>query len=263
MFKNIRDLGFSFTLLFLIAVGIYWIMDQLQKDYLDQYISILGDKLVTLVPESSEKRALNDLFDQFRTKVENKEVSPQQVEQIAAEIFNLSNLSDSISLAEAEELIRLPEVPLIEEIPSPESKEWRDLESRLENIYKFEQRVRLMPEVRFQVDDKLNILVDKKVQYTLEEAKNTQIIIELENLKNNDAVIWMKSLDSSLAKRKDELIKIRKDEALAQKDKLREMREMLVIKADSIKAVVSLHLEMDSVHVNMVPKIDKIPTPRN
>jgi hypothetical protein len=73
----------------------------------------------------------------------------------------------------------------------------------------------------------------------------------------------MKSLDSSLAKRKDELIKIRKDEALAQKDKLREMREMLVIKADSIKAVVSLHLEMDSVHVNMVPKIDKIPTPRN
>jgi hypothetical protein len=236
-------------------------MDQLQKDYLDQYITILGDKLVALVPESSEKRALSDLFDQFRTKIENKEVSPEQVEQIAAEIFNLSNLSDSISFAEAEELIRLPQLPAVTPVPDPEVKKWHELETRLGNIYKFEQKVRLVPELRFQVDDKLNILVDKNVHLLLDEAKHKQLIIELGDLEKDNAVIWMSSLDSSVVKRKKELLKIRSDQHLAQKEKLREIREMLVIKADSIEAVVALH--MDSMQIELTPRAPKVPEPRN
>ena len=105
MIKKIRDLSFTIVLIFLIAIGIYWIMEQLQNDYLDQYINILGEKLISMVPESSEKRALSEMFDQFKTKIEKNEVSPEQVEKIAADIFNFTLLSPSAAVNQATAMV--------------------------------------------------------------------------------------------------------------------------------------------------------------
>ncbi len=101
MMKKVKDLTFSLMLIFVVAIGIYWLMVELQKDYLDHYLSLLGEKLIELVPESSEKRSLKTFFDDFKTQVENQEVTPEQVEKVAAGILNISNLKDSISVAEA------------------------------------------------------------------------------------------------------------------------------------------------------------------
>ena len=78
MFKKVKDLAFSLVLIFLIAVGVYWLMVEMQKDYLNHYIGLLGDKLIALVPESSEKRTLQSFFDDFKQQVENQEVSPEK-----------------------------------------------------------------------------------------------------------------------------------------------------------------------------------------
>ena len=181
MIKKFRDLSFTIVLIFLIAIGVYWIMEQLQNDYLDQYINILGEKLISMVPESSEKKALSEIFDQFKTKVENNEVSPEQVERIAADIFNFSYLSDSLSYAEASALIAVPEVP---EMPAlePDEKQWRELERRLETVYRFEQKRTVLPEIKFQVDHNLNILIDDEVRQVLVDKENEHLIMEMKIL---------------------------------------------------------------------------------
>jgi len=193
LIKKARELGFSIILIFLIAVGIYWIMEQLQKDYLDQYINILGDKLLAMVPESSEKEALTDLFGQFRTQVEKKEISPEQVEKVAQDIYNLSNISDSISFAEASALIRVPELEKVPEPTPDDYKRWRKLERRLETVYKFEEKAKHIDELHYQVDGELNIIVDSKIKPLLSKEQNLQIGVELENLEKNNALIWMNS----------------------------------------------------------------------
>jgi hypothetical protein len=253
--KKFRDLSFTIVLIFLIAIGVYWIMEQLQKDYLDQYINILGEKLISMVPESSEKKALSEMFDQFKTKVEKNEVSPEQVEKIAADIFNFSYLSDSLSYAEASALIAVPEVP---EVPAlePDDKQWRELERRLESVYRFEQKSQVLPEIKFQVDQNLNILIDDKVRQTLVEKENEHLILEMKILENNKSVIWVKSLDSNIVMMREQLIQIRGDENLLEQEKLSEIKEVLVVAIDSLHSVISI--KMDSIKYKYEYNIEKM-----
>ena len=76
MVKKLRDLSFSIILIFLIAVGMYWIMEQLQKDYLPQYISLLGEKLISMVHESSDKYALSKEIEQLK---KDYSVNPKKI----------------------------------------------------------------------------------------------------------------------------------------------------------------------------------------
>ena len=254
MIKKFRDLSFTILLIFLIAIGVYWIMEQLQKDYLDQYINILGEKLISMVPESSEKKALSEIFDQFKTKVEKNEVSPEQVERIAADIFNFSYLSDSLSYAEASALIAVPEVP---EVPAlePDEKQWRELERRLETVYRFEQKRNVLPEIKFQVDHNLNILIDDEVRQALVDKENEHLIMEMKILEKNKSVVWVKSLDSNIVVMREKLIHIRGDENLLEQEKLNEIREVLVVEIDSLHSVISI--KMDSIKYKYEYNIEK------
>ena len=255
MIKKIRDLSFTIILIFLISIGVYWIMEQLQKDYLDQYINILGEKLISMVPESSEKRALSEMFDQFKTQVEKNEVSPAQVEKIAADIFNFSYLSDSLSYAEASALIAVPEVPEVP-APEPDDKQWRDLERRLETVYRFEQKRRELPEIKFQVDQNLNILIDDAIRHAHIEKENEHLILEIKILEKNKSVVWVKSLDSNMVQMRKHLIQIRRDEKLPEQDKLRGIKEVLVIAIDSLHSLISI--QMDSIKYKYDYNIEKM-----
>ena len=254
MIKKIRDLSFTIVLIFLIAIGIYWIMEQLQNDYLDQYINILGEKLISMVPESSEKRALSEMFDQFKTKIEKNEVSPEQVEKIAADIFNFSYLSDSLSYAEASALIAVPEFPEVP-APEPDDEQWRELERRLETVYRFEQKRQMLPEIKFQVDRNLNILIDDEVRQALIEKENERLILEIKILEKNESVVWVKSLDSNMVIMREQLIQIRSDENLPEQEKLNEIKEVLVVAIDSLHSVISI--KMDSIKYKYEYNIEK------
>ena len=265
MVRKLSDFGFVIILIFIIAVGAYWIMVQLQQDYLDKYLGLLGDKLITMVPESSEKESLAELYNQFKQKVETKEIAPEQVEEIAAGIFNLSLISDSISLAEARTLIEVPPKPeprlsdsllgqkdLIR-VPEPDYKQWQALEQRLEFLYKFEDRTKYIPEIRYQVDNKLNVIIDTEVKPLLNKIENKSFIAEMKDLEEKKALIFVDNLNRDIKRKEYKLIKIRHDSLVQEHEKLSELHHIIVINADSIAAVISM--QMDSLNLQIKSKV--------
>lgn len=72
-------------------------------DVLNYSMAKLGEIFFELVPEGGEK--VSQVFDQFVRSVEAKEVDPDQVEQIAANILNLSNQNITLTPEQAESVI--------------------------------------------------------------------------------------------------------------------------------------------------------------
>ena len=100
-----KDTGLILSLVFIIAVGAYWLMLDLRNNNFDQYLSLLGEKLLAMIPESSEKRTIENMFTDFKQDVKEKKITPEQVEQVAAGIMNITNMSDTVSVDEAQAIL--------------------------------------------------------------------------------------------------------------------------------------------------------------
>ena len=246
MRKKLRDISFSIVVVFLVAIGVYWFMEQLEKDYLDQYISILGEKLTSMVRDSSEKTAVKELFDQFRSDVGNDQVSPEQVEQVAADILNIDNLTDSISFLEARAILEpLPPMPVEKGSVKEYGKAWRDLEQRLERVYRFEERAKFIPDLNYQVDRQLKIIIDERSRDLIAKSEHKHIVLELKELEKEKSLIWIKELNDTMQKRKAEIIKIRHDSTRMAKEK-------------ELKLIQSINFSVDSLNTVLTFKIDSL-----
>ena len=275
MFKNAKNLSFSLVLIFVIAVGIYWLMVELQKDYLDHYLSLLGDKLIELVPESSEKRSLGAVFDEFKKQVENQEVTPEQVEQVAAGILNISNLRDSITVAEARAVLEAAKIkPLrdkarekaqvvVEAQPvKPRDLEvrWKELGERLESIHKFDRSVKNIPDsirFEFRFDPKLNIILDEQARAVINGEHLKEIKNELRELEEERAVIWKSDLSKQMKNLRVQIEVLHKKN---QKAAVAALEKIAVLdpeyNIDSLSAVLE-KLGIDSINVIIDSAIEK------
>jgi len=209
MAKKKHDFGLILSLGLIIAIGGYWFVKEVQMDGVEHYVDLLGNKLMDLVPKEQEKRELAVIYDEFKSKVKEKKIRPENVEQVASAIINLSNVSDSVSLAEAEALIRIaiPEISVdsltIFKIPDVEStsKEWEALHDRLRSVYEVEELLhakavpppeKSMP--RYRIDEKLNVIIDNKVRADL---KREELLKKLEDEKR---LFWKDSVSESMEK---------------------------------------------------------------
>jgi len=209
MAKKKHDFGLILSLGLIIAIGGYWFVKEVQMDGVEHYVDLLGNKLMDLVPKEQEKQELAVIYDEFKSKVKEKKIRPENVEQIASAIINLSNVSDTVSLAEAEALIRIaiPEISVdslnIIQIPDVEStsEEWEALHDRLSSVYKVEELLhaktvsppeKSMPQYR--IDEKLNVIIDNKVRADL---KREELLKKLEDEKR---LFWKDSVSESMEK---------------------------------------------------------------
>ncbi len=204
-----RDYGLILSLGLIIAVGSYWLIKELPVDGIEYYVEYLGEKLVNLVPKEQEKQEVAQIYEDFKNKVREKKIKPENVEQIAAAIINLSNTNDTLSLAEAEKLMQMAliEIPLpsdapeIVDHPEPTPEEWEDLNERLSTVYKLDERltdqeiiIKKTPAIKYRVDENLNIIIDNKVRPDLE---NEEVLLRLEEDKR---LIWMDNMEEELNK---------------------------------------------------------------
>jgi len=271
MVKKVRELTFSLMVIFVIAIGIYWLMVELQKDYLNYYVTLLGDKLIELVPESSEKRTLMALFDNFKEQVENQDVTPEQVEKVAAGILNISNLKDSISVEEAKAVLELAELYPKSDANNRTARvgvrsatrnnrdselRWRELGERLESIYKLDQTMKTVPDsVKFiyRFDDRLNIIIDTHVKLAMDQKKHGKMITEIRQLEKEKAVIWQENVTRQIENTRITL------KLLQEKDNLAEIRDLdKIILFDpefSIDSLSKIRIDIDIDSLNVV--IDK------
>jgi hypothetical protein len=209
MAQKKRDFGLIISLGIIIAVASYWFVKEVPMDGVEHYVDLLGDKLVALIPEEKEKQEMAAIYDEFKTKVKEKKISPENVEHIASAIINLSNNGDSLSLSDAEALIQIAisgatvdsfdliHVPDIEATP----EEWEELNDRLSSVYRVEEQLRghviISPETpkpQYRVDEKLNIIIDRRVKT---DKKMEQLLEELEE---DERVFWKDSVAEKMEK---------------------------------------------------------------
>ena len=96
-----------------------------------------------------------------------------------------ASYTNSLTLAEASELIVTPK-PESVMLPEQNQAKWQELERKLENLYRFEQKkFTLGKDLKFQVDRDLKILIDDTVRQHIIARENEHLVKEIENLKGD------------------------------------------------------------------------------
>ncbi len=210
--KQKRDYGLIFSLGIIIAVGSYWVVKEMPTDGIEFYLDALGDKLMAMVPQDNKKEELAAVYEDFRKKVKEKKIKPENVEKVAAAIINLTNSKDTLSADEAEALIEIastsiiPLLPLKYEVVEPSAEDWEKLNERLESVHDLDKKLReqniiinTTPEMTYRVDENLNVIIDSRVRHRLEKE---EILRHLEEQKR---VVWIDNMAESLKKDLDKI----------------------------------------------------------
>lgn len=104
-----------------IVMGIagYLYVYQNQEDVLASSMDLIGDRLVEMVDDAGSKAFIRDRFAQFKERVMNREIAPDQIENVAANVLNLSNSGSTLTPEQAEMMLQFaaagPEVALLPE----------------------------------------------------------------------------------------------------------------------------------------------------
>ena len=126
MSKLFREYGLIIILILVGMVGYLTLRGNEQDSLADLAHSLDGirNRLVAMVDDVASREAIAAHFDRFKGKVLGQEVSPEEVESMAANVLNLSNSGSTITPEEAELMLNMvssePEVTLL---PTPEAPE--------------------------------------------------------------------------------------------------------------------------------------------
>jgi hypothetical protein len=260
MAQKKRDFGLILSLGLIIVIAAYWFVKEVPMDGVEYYVDLLGDKLVTLIPKERDKKEIAAIYDEFKIKVKEKKVSPEEVEQVASAIINLSNSSDSLSRSEAEALIRVAvrKIPIdtfgLARVPDVEasSEEWKALGERLSGVYHIEESLKdhviVTPEglkPQYRVDEKLNVIVDNRIKKDLEKSR-------LEDLEKEVQLFWRDSVSEKMDQNLEKLeIELR---ALSEKmEDVEIQHNLLKLKVLTIPIGEDMIITLDSLDiVNLV-----------
>jgi len=98
---KIRDFGFYSSLILIILIAVFLLVSKVKEGELNYYLELLGEQLVEMVPDSQGKELIAARYNDFLNKVKSKEVSADEVEQVASRILNLSSRDTLLSNDEA------------------------------------------------------------------------------------------------------------------------------------------------------------------
>lgn len=223
MWESFRKIGFFLAVL-LISAGIYLVMyaeKDVQQNMLKLSLNLMGDKLLAMVPEGADKNKLTELYEDFKQRVINGSVAPEQIENVAANILNVSNTETTITSQQAGGILRLamvapvPEVSAIGHVeppPIPEHPEWENLGQRVKIMFEFneqmhdaikeqpEKRREFLKQIHYQVKDGLNLVVDTNLKQQMDEKEFIILAKEFKYLEQQELLAWQENLEVELEK---------------------------------------------------------------
>jgi hypothetical protein len=240
-----RRIGLSLVVVAYIVVVVIFLVRDHKKDIssaLGDSLDFIGGKLNAMVAESPDKKTATAAYEDFKKQVLEHKVPPEQVENIAANILNLSNSGVVLSSSEAEEMLQasftihvekgLDEDSLaimVEEIGVPEMSiysqprttvtpdDLEKLNTRLSSIYAFETKMgdvmkdRKQSGVDFRrnmyYDSKngLRLVVDPKSKVRTIKGEIAEIEIGLKNLESEELLVYNENLKIELENEKKKL----------------------------------------------------------
>jgi hypothetical protein len=106
MGKIWREYGVIAVLL-VVSVGGYLLLSRDDGDLLTSAMDRIAEHLVSLVPDAEGKELTEASLADFRARVADQEVAPEQLERFAASVLNLHSAGGELNSDEAEMIIRL------------------------------------------------------------------------------------------------------------------------------------------------------------
>ncbi len=246
MGKALKNIGFFLVTVAITAV-IFWLvfLDKESKgDVLEYSLNLLGDKLMAMVPENSDKSSVKNLYDSFVKQAAAKEIAPEQVEYVAANIFNLSNLDtmltpeqvqavlkysleapmkleriedqfkDSITTSEKVSVSRLQGVVSVRHFPQ---QKWDDLGIRIQELNKMndelkqamrEQNQKMREkhlQMHYRVDKGLRVTIDPQLRDKFRHKKYRRLSRELQKMEEKELLEWRKNFRKEMQHMRFEL----------------------------------------------------------
>jgi hypothetical protein len=232
MSKYIRYAAAIIVVLAILVTADYFIVKQ-NPDVLGYSLDQLGERLIDMVPEGKE--AVQGLFDQFVSRVQAEEVSPDQVEQVAANILNLKNQNATLTPEQAESVISFtlytpePPAPVVQDsirkqkrLPfGPSRRKLRPPRERiaLKSLERLGERLKVAFEcndrlqetfkdarniqnlVRFEIADGLRLAIDSDLKGAIAEGEFEDLASELRHLEKQEMVVWQLNLAHEAQKR--------------------------------------------------------------
>lgn len=222
MKKNLNNITLAICLIFIFSMSIYFIVQKIDTENINHYLDFLGSKLMAVIPENKNKEELTQLYDQFKQQVEEKKVTPGQVEKLAAEILNVENLEDSLRLHKVKETMQLAlNIPIPGEtkitvnqgqpdpdtyLPSPEDgKKWQELGDHLKKVYIFEKNLKekekqkeLVNRRLFQYDSNLQVIIDSQLRMELLRNSDREMVKVLKELEKQKWLVWKDNYEQEL-----------------------------------------------------------------
>ena len=116
----LREYGLILGLI-VISISGYLLFSQHKEDILAYSLDVLGTKLVSLIDDESARARVALAFDRFEEQALNNEISPSQVQFVAANVLNLANSKARLSPEEAELVLTLQSESDENQLPSPQS----------------------------------------------------------------------------------------------------------------------------------------------
>lgn len=223
MKQKIRDLSFVISLVLIVCIGIYLVYQKINEGMADQYLSVLGERVLSLVPEGPQRDAVASFYEKFREDIEEQRVAPERVEAFASEILNMSYADTIIhprQIAQAYEIaLNIPEYssPEVGKQTLPDSlkvktwmerpelknqdfqdEKWQEMNERLRALIRFEEKMKRSREnyvgdddrLRLRVDKEMRIILDEKIKEQLEKKELQRMRKELKTLENLNLIKW-------------------------------------------------------------------------
>jgi hypothetical protein len=113
MRQTVRDISIYAVLLAVVTGGL-WLYNNYKEDVLDYSLNLLGDKLLSMVPNEQDRVAIEKMYAKFTDQVHEQQVPPEQVETIAANILNLSKSNAKLTPDQVEAILYVGVIPRIE-----------------------------------------------------------------------------------------------------------------------------------------------------
>ena len=250
----------------------YAIMRETNSDLIHGSLDKIGARLVAMIDDVAGQETVAEQFKAFQEKVRAQEVPPEEVENIAANVLNLSNSGSTLTPEQAALMLEMaasaPEATLLPTpaapgdttapapplaaasprpptAPAPPAPVDRDaLAERLEAMIAFDVEVRqamaerrdVARHIRYRVDEGLHIDIDAEMA----EEMAQRLAGHLERLEKRKMVVWKRNMAEEIrAERERARYELRSVEALKRRPPPREVR-MAMKNLESLKHLETL-----------------------
>lgn len=276
MGKILRNMGLFLIVIIITAIVFFIVVKnkQVKRDVLEYSLDLLGTKLFSMVPEGADKKALEEKYNAFMQKAVKREVSPEQIEVVAANILNVSNIDTTLTPQQAEAVLSISlETPLQIEIEGGEwiesraekaptasvavpaipkkrikYEKWESLGKRISSMYEFNENMQtlireniarhreLHRQMQYRFDTGLKLALDTNLRNKLEQREYKRLARELRQLEKEKMLDWRENFAEEM---KQQMEQMRKElSSLKELRKLHKLKELQ--KLEALEALESL-----------------------